>query len=222
MKKNILKLAIILIFLTCLLFLEIYFNISAYFSIKNIRSILVSSGIFAPFIYILLMSIAIIISPIPSIPLDIVAGLFFGPFLGTLYSLIGATIGAQVSFLISRTLGTQIVEKFIKGHINFCPSCSSKLLSKVVFITRLIPFFSFDIISYGAGLTKMTLRSFTISTFFGMIPLTFIYNYFGSVIIINKWLTLILAIVMVFLFFVLPWFIEKKNLFNMKSIFRHD
>jgi uncharacterized membrane protein YdjX (TVP38/TMEM64 family) len=51
-----------------------------------------------------------------------------------------------------------------------------------VFFSRLFPVVSFDIISYGAGLTKMSLGNFSVATFLGMLPLTFIYNTFGSVL----------------------------------------
>ncbi len=69
----------------------------------------------------------------------------------------GAIFGAVTSFMITRPLGRTLVARFFKGHINFCRQCSDKLLTKVVFFPRLIPFVSFDLVSYGAGLTQMSL-----------------------------------------------------------------
>ena len=74
---------------------------------------------------------------------------------------------------------------------------------------------SFDVVSYGAGLTKMSLMRFSIATFLGMLPLTFVYNYFGSVLIFHKGWALVFGLLMVLLFFGLPRFIEKKNLFPL-------
>lgn len=133
----------------------------------------------------LVMALAVIISPIPSLPLDVAAGAFFGPLLGTVYSLVGALGGAVVSFLIARFLGRNIIERFLRGHINFCTKCSDRLLTKVIFLSRLLPIVSFDIVSYGTGLSKMSLRAFSVATFVGMIPLTFVYDYFGSVLVVG-------------------------------------
>ncbi len=186
-------------------------DLSSFFSPENIQSHLESAGVFAPLFYILVMALAVVISPIPSLPLDIAAGAFFGTVMGTGYSVIGALIGAVISFMIARFLGREFIEKFLGGHVNFCPSCSDKVLVKIVFISRLIPLVSFDIVSYGAGLTKMSLRKFSIATVLGMIPLTFLYNYSGSVLVFGKGLTFILGLVMVVLFFVLPKWMENKG-----------
>jgi uncharacterized membrane protein YdjX (TVP38/TMEM64 family) len=167
------------------------------------------------------MALAVLITPIPSLPLDVAAGEFFGPFWGTLYSSIGALGGAVISFAIARFLGREFIERFLGGHINFCRICSDKLLTKIVFFSRLLPVVSFDIISYGAGLTKMSLRNFSLATFLGMLPLTFLYNTFGSVLVVGKWLTIILGLILVVLFFLIPEWIEKKDLFSMGKVFRH-
>jgi uncharacterized membrane protein YdjX (TVP38/TMEM64 family) len=63
---------------------------------------------------------------------------------------------------------------------------------------------SFDVVSYGAGLTKMSLSKFSVATFLGMLPLTFIYNYSGSTLTFGKSLPMILGAIMMMLFFMLP------------------
>ena len=74
----------------------------------------------------LVMALAIVVTPIPSLPLDIAAGAFFGPLLGTLYSALGALGGSAISFLIARLLGRDLVQRLLRGHINFCAHCSAK------------------------------------------------------------------------------------------------
>jgi len=117
---------------------------------ERIRELLASAGPAAPLALIGLMATAVVISPVPSLPLDIAAGAFFGPLLGTLYAAIGATLGAVISFGIARLLGRQLIERFLGGHISFCTECSDHLLTRIVLGSRLIPFLSFDLISYGA------------------------------------------------------------------------
>lgn len=219
--RIIIKAALIVIILSLILLFGIAFDINEIFKIDYIENWLSGFGYLAPLIYMAMMAMAIVIFPIPSVPLDIAAGMIFGPFLGTVYSVIGATIGALLSFLISRYLGRELVEKIFRSHIHLCPNCSDKLLFKVVIISRLIPVVSFDIISYGAGLTKMSLRSFAMATFFGMIPLTFIYTYYGSIIAIHQWLGIALGILLVVFFLILPTLIEEKNLFGLRRYFKH-
>lgn len=180
-----------------------------------------SGPMVAPLILMIAMILAVMTGIIPSVVLDVAAGSYFGPYLGTLYSTAGALFGAVFSFLIARFLGRGFIEPFLKGHINFCSRCSDRLLSRMVFISRLIPVVSFELVSYGAGLTKMSLRSFVLSTFFGMIPLTFIYNYFGSFLAIGRTFVFLFGLIMVVFFFVLPILIERYDLFSMRRFFQH-
>ncbi len=51
-----------------------------------------------------------------------------------------------------------------------------------ILIARLLPFMSFDIVSYAAGLTSMSFGSFFIATGIGQLPATIIYSYVGSML----------------------------------------
>ena len=188
---------------------------------ERINGLLGKAGWLAPLFYMCMMALAVVIAIIPSLPLNVAAGAFFGPLLGTLYSVLGATVGAAAAFLIARYLGREVIERFIQGHINFCSQCSDRLLTKIIFISRLIPFISFDVVSYGAGLTKMSLRAFILASFFGMLPLTFIYNQFGAGLVMNQALAISLGILMVVLMFIVPKLIERYNFFSLQQYFRH-
>ena len=60
------------------------------------------AGPLAPLLLIGSMACAVVIPPIPSLPLDFAAGAVFGPFYGGLYAVIGAEIGAIGCFLLAR------------------------------------------------------------------------------------------------------------------------
>ncbi|MDH3212205.1 MAG: TVP38/TMEM64 family protein [Myxococcales bacterium] len=188
---------------------------------KRLQAWLRAQGILGPFLFMGLLALAVVMSPIPSIPLDIAGGLAFGPWLGTLYAASGALVGSVVSFGIARLLGRALIERSLSGHINFCGQCSDKLLTKAIFISRLIPGVSFDVVSYGAGLTKISLRKFSLATFVGMLPLTFLYVSSGAILAIGQGFTLTLGAIMVALFFLLPRWIERKNLFGLRKAFEH-
>ena len=51
-----------------------------------------------------------------------------------------------------------------------------------ILIARLLPFISFDIVSYAAGLTSMSFGSFFVATGIGQLPATIIYSYVGGML----------------------------------------
>ena len=161
-------------------------------------------GPFAPLVFMALMATSIVISPLPDLPLVIAAGATFGTMLGTAYSVIGAEIGAIASFLIGRALGREVLTRILRTKVTFCERCSDRHLAIFVFLARLVPLFSFDVISYGAGLTNMSLRTFAVVTFVGMIPPTFALTYVGSQVVSGAWLMIVSGLAMVAVLLLLP------------------
>ena len=51
-----------------------------------------------------------------------------------------------------------------------------------ILIARLLPFISFDIVSYAAGLTSMSFLSFFIATGIGQLPATIVYSIVGGML----------------------------------------
>lgn len=179
-------------------------DVGEIFNPERLTRWLSQAGPSAPFLFMGLMAIAVIISPIPSLPLDIAAGAVFGPWLGAAYAVLGAEWGAIVSFLIGRTVGREVLSRLLRMNIAFCETCSDHHLAVFVFLSRLLPIFSFDLISYGAGLTNMSLRMFALVTFLGMIPPTLALTHAGSYVTGGTWLTVILGLAMVALLLLIP------------------
>jgi len=186
-------------------------DLKAWIEPDRITRFLEGFGIFAPLVFMLVMAGAVVVSPIPSVPLDAAAGAIFGPFLGTVYALLGAETGALISFLITRTLGKEFVTRWLKSDIGFCRTCSEHYLFLVILFARLLPVFSFDLVSYGAGLTRISLRGFAVATFLGMIPPTFVFTYFGSGIFSGSWYALILGGLIVVFSLLAPRMIKRYN-----------
>ncbi len=201
--------------------LERHFHVSALLQEARIEERLQAAGPFAPMVFILVMA-ATVVLPIPTFPLDVLAGRIFGPVVGTFYAVTGATLGAVISFLLARGLGRDLIARFLRGHINFCRRCSDKLLTKVVFLVRLIPAVPFDVVSYGAGLTNMSVINFAVASFIGMLPLTFVYASFGPLLWTSGPVTWLGGGVIVALLFLLPRWIERHDLFGMRRLFQHE
>ena len=60
------------------------------------------------------LTTAIVVSPIPTLSLDILAGRMFGPVLGTLDAALGAVLGALASFHIARFFGRVFLSRVLE------------------------------------------------------------------------------------------------------------
>lgn len=167
-------------------------------------------GPLAPIGYILLRIVGVIFI-IPSLPLDALGGAIFGPLLGTVYSVCGAVAGALITFYIARSLGREGINRLLKKDIAFCEQCTERQLVYVIFFARLLPMISFDLISYGAGLTHISVRGFALATLLGLVPLTLAVSYSGNSFFSASHTSLILGAVLVLLFFVIPIWIKRRN-----------
>lgn len=150
------------------------------------------------------MATAVMIPPIPSLPLDLAAGAAFGPFYGALYAVIGAEISAIACFLAARALGRDALSRLLKTEATFCQKCIDHQLMGSMFFACLIPVFSFDVVSYGAGLTNISFQSFALATLFGMAPPTFAFTYLGSSVVSAQWPLIAAGAAMVALFLATP------------------
>lgn len=182
------------------------------FNPEWISEFLRQSGWLAPLIYMFLRVIAIVVTVVPNAPLDVAAGMLFGPFWGTIYSLLGSEAGAIVCFLIARQMGREAVSQLLHREIVFSNRLARRQLAYLVLFARLEPVFSFALVSYGAGLTGMTLRAFALSTLIGMTPGTIILNYYGKSFFSGSLLLQIfLGLMLVVLLLIVPVWIKRKN-----------
>ncbi|PQO22391.1 hypothetical protein C2I36_13410 [Rhodobacteraceae bacterium WD3A24] len=126
-----------------------------------------------------LMTAAVAASPIPSAPIALAAGAVYGHTAGTIYVAVGAAIGALIAFGLARWLGRDAVERWLGGRLKSGFLGSQTALMGTVFLSRLMPFVSFDLISYAAGLSRLRLWRFALATFAGIVPASFALAHFG-------------------------------------------
>lgn len=166
-------------------------------------------GLIGPIAIIALIAIAIIITPIPSAPIAVTSGALFGHTFGTIYVVMGAVLGALIAFTISRKLGYDYVTKKLHHRMPERIIGSQNTLMAIVFVTRLVPFISFDIISYAAGLTKLTFARFFIATLMGIIPISFLLAHIGSEAKNGEMESIIIALLLLGLFTMAPILANK-------------
>jgi uncharacterized membrane protein YdjX (TVP38/TMEM64 family) len=137
-------------------------------------------GAFGPLAVVGLMTLAILVSPIPSAPIALAAGALYGHTWGTLYVLLGAEAGALAAFGIARLAGHEVLRHWFGERVALGWLGSQNALTGLVFASRLLPFVSFDVVSYAAGLTVLSWWRFAIATLAGIVPASFLLAHFGA------------------------------------------
>jgi len=159
-------------------------SLGQYLDKEVLRTLIENLGPMGPVLVIALMTVAIVMSPIPSAPIALAAGAAYGHLWGTVYVAAGSLSGALIAFGIARFLGRDFVEAKLKdssaaGYLERYLKSQNALMA-TVFATRLMPFLSFDVISYAAGLTSLATWRFAVATVAGIIPASFLLAHFGS------------------------------------------
>lgn len=137
-----------------------------------------SLGIWAPLAFIFLYLIAPVLF-LPGSPITLASGVLFGPLLGTLYSLIGATGGAGIAFLLARYVAGDFAEQKAVGVLGRLKTGVEKEGWRFVAFVRLVPLFPFNVLNYALGLTKIPFKTFMLTSFVTMAPGTAGYAYLG-------------------------------------------
>jgi uncharacterized membrane protein YdjX (TVP38/TMEM64 family) len=134
-----------------------------------LRQRIVALGAAGPLAVITLMVLAIMVSPIPSAPIAVAAGAAYGHGWGMLYVLLGAEFGALAAFGVARLLGRNTLQRWFGDRLPVGWLGSQNVLMGIVFASRLVPFISFDVVSY-----------FAIATLAGIAPASFLLAHLGG------------------------------------------
>ncbi|WP_334104132.1 TVP38/TMEM64 family protein [Muricomes intestini] len=142
-----------------------------------------SYGAYAAVISFVLMLLQSVAAPLPAFLITFANANLFGWWKGALLSWSSAMAGAALCFFIARILGRDAVIKLTsKGGLEQIDKFFEKHGKNTILICRLLPFISFDLVSYAAGLTSMSFGSFFIATGIGQLPATIIYSYVGGML----------------------------------------
>lgn len=176
------KIIIFILLLLLVIFMAYQFGLVDFLTdISGLRAYLEAIGWWGYVIFILL-SVVVAVFLLPGQFLAIVGGLAYGGFLGGLLTIIGASLGASISFII----GKYVAREYILTRFGSDPTfqkiergVKENGISFLVF-TRLVPVFPFAIQSYAYAMTPMSVKKFSLISFLTMMPASFIYAFMAS------------------------------------------
>jgi len=148
---------------------------------EGLRQFILAYGLWAPITSIALMTLQSAVPLVPGIAITITNAWIFGWYYGALYSWMGALLGATLDFGIARWYGRPVIQRFISPKY-LC--LTDKFFHRhgilAVFITRLTPIIPFKVVSYGAGLTALSLSEYILATGVGQTPAIILYSILGQ------------------------------------------
>ena len=150
---------------------------------ESMRSFIAQYGHWAMLVSTLLMIFQSLAAPLPAFFITLSNANLFGWWQGCILSFVSSMLGAAMCFYIARILGRDVVEKICtKGALKQIEDFFVKYGKKCILVARLLPFISFDVVSYAAGLTAMDFWGFFIATGIGQLPACIVYSYVGGML----------------------------------------
>jgi uncharacterized membrane protein YdjX (TVP38/TMEM64 family) len=132
---------------------SVFTEARALMDVERLNMLVVRAGIWGLVLIVTLMTVAVVASPIPSAP---------------------------IAFGLARILGQDVLRRVFGDRVDAGLLGSQDALTLTVFASRLMPFVSFDMISYAAGLSRLHVWRFALATLAGIIPASFLLAHFGG------------------------------------------
>jgi uncharacterized membrane protein YdjX (TVP38/TMEM64 family) len=142
--------------------------------VSRLKAFFDDCGTWAPLVYVALVAVEVVVAPIPGLMLYAPGGLIFGPVLGGALALAGNVIGAGAACSLVRSLAIQRAQRWASSQrIERLQAALGQRGSWLIFLLRLNPLTSSDLVSYAAGLTRIPVWKVMLATACGMAPLCF-------------------------------------------------
>ena len=190
MKRNLVKIIIVIIVIVSAYSLLSHYGVTEYLKRDNIPKIkekINSFGVIAPLVYIGFYIVATVFF-LPGLPVTMLSGLAFGPVWGVVYASIGAIIGVSCAFLVARYVARGMVEGWVKGNTQFrrIDEGVHRQGWRMLMVTRLVPLFPFNLQNYAYGLTKIRFATYFFVSWICMLPGTAAYVQLGAAVNVGE------------------------------------
>ncbi len=208
-----------IVFTALVVYLSYHFQLHVYFSdmqkLAFLQNMVQENIWLAMLVYCVITIFAGVFLALPGVLYAVLAGMLFGPVLGTLLCAFSASVGAVFCFIAARYfLKDSIAPKLMKNTYikkNLFDQKQNNMFF-ILMITRLVPLFPFNLQNFAYGITDISLGLYSVGTFIFIIPGTAIYT-FGTAGIVdggNRLLYIVTALVLVFVVTVVGKQIQKR------------
>lgn len=153
-------------------------------SLKENRAVLqgfvAERWVLAAGFYMVLYAVCTALSLPVAAVLTVCGGLLFGSITGTALTVVGATLGACVIFLIARYALGDVFRGRAGGAIAAMQKGFSENAFSYLLMLRLVPLFPFFVVNIAPAFLAVSLRTFFVATLIGIVPGTFVYVQLGA------------------------------------------
>ncbi len=154
-------------------------NLENLFGVDGWQTIVQDNLPLAICVYMAVTIVGSVVLFMPGIVFAIVAGVAFGPVLGTILCLVAATIGASLSFLVGRFFLKDSLKPRIERSATlkrFLFDDANQNSVYMLAVTRLVPLFPYNLQNFAYGITDIGFWPYTFWSFVFMIPGTALYT----------------------------------------------
>ncbi|HXE45723.1 MAG TPA: TVP38/TMEM64 family protein [Conexibacter sp.] len=137
------------------------------------------TGVLAPFAFVVVSSL-LTVAMFPGPLLAAASGLLFGTALGTPVSIVAATTGAALAFLVARRFGAGAIDRLSGRRVLVVQDFIAQRGFLSVLYARILPGIPYSLVNYAAGLTRVRLLTFAAATALGCAPRAFAYTALGG------------------------------------------
>lgn len=146
-----------------------------------IKDIILSAGMWGPFVYLLMQITQVIIAPLPGSVMAMAAGYIYGAPWATFLTMIGSTIGFWLLFMIAKRFGRPLATKFVDHKkLEAYEKVVTAKGSIFLYAAFLIPVLPDPLVGLAAGLTPISMKKLLIIAVIARLPGVFVAAYIGS------------------------------------------
>jgi uncharacterized membrane protein YdjX (TVP38/TMEM64 family) len=144
-------------------------DVPVYVESGSVRHWVRAVGPAGPAAFVLLLAVAAFLPVVPNTPLFVAAGVLWGPYVGSVYSMLGLMLGSSAAFFTARWLGRRHLEWLLGGSVAArLDRFAGRAGWKTFFWARLLPATNFDWLNFIAGFTPISFRQYASATALGV------------------------------------------------------
>jgi uncharacterized membrane protein YdjX (TVP38/TMEM64 family) len=149
-----------------------YAELEAYVAANRLTAALIFVAVYAGLVSLVVFPGAVV--------LTLAGGLLFGPWLGGSLTVLGATIGATVVFLATRTAFADLLKRKAGARLAALQAGFDRNAFSYLLALRLTPLAPYYVVNIAGGVFGMKLTSYVVATLLGIMPATFVYSGLGA------------------------------------------